>query len=361
MKALRRSSAVLVTLLLFSASPTPSRAHTEPYSWVDVRIAGPGWTGRVTAHVEDLAFGIGLATPDSLLQAAYVTRHAAALEQALAVRLHLEADGDRVRPRWTGVALVPERNGVAFDFRGSDDRPPSDLRLRGPLFTHDPTHATYFNVYVDGAIRRQDLLDSGRTESRFTTGFQQRHLDVVRRFVAEGIHHIFIGPDHILFIIGLLLLGGSLGRLLKIITAFTLAHSVTLALAALGLVRPPARLVEPAIALSIIYVGAANLMSNDRRQDRRALLAGCFGLVHGFGFANVLRELGLPREALVWSLFSFNVGVEIGQACIVLAVAPLLALLRARRPALALRTVHLVSLAVVASGAYWFVQRAFLS
>ena len=118
----------------------------------------------------------------------------------------------------------------------------------------------------------------------------------------------------------------------------------------------PSRLIEPAIALSIVVVGIENLLSGGRR-DLRASLAFAFGFVHGFGFAGVLREFGLPPAALGWSLFSFNLGVELGQACIVLAVTPLLALARARRPALAGRIVTVGSAGVIAAGAYWLVQR----
>jgi hypothetical protein len=127
-------------------------------------------------------------------------------------------------------------------------------------------------------------------------------------------------------------------------------------------VTPPARLVESVIALSIVWVGADNLLAGNRsRRDRRAVIAAAFGLVHGFGFASVLRDLGLPREALAWSLVAFNVGVEVGQACIVLAVAPGLGLLHARRPLWATRAVTCGSVVVIAAGSYWFVQRTFLA
>ena len=116
---------------------------------------------------------------------------------------------------------------------------------------------------------------------------------------------------------------------MRIVTAFTIGHSITLSLAALDIVTPPASIIEPAIALSIVFVGADNLVRGDGR-DLRAWVALVFGLVHGFGFANVLREFGLPREALGWSLFSFNVGVEIGQLMVVLLVASLLAAIRRR-------------------------------
>ena len=142
----------------------------------------------------------------------------------------------------------------------------------------------------------------------------------MKKFIPAGIHHILIGPDHLLFLVGLLLLGGSVRQLLIVVTSFTVAHSITLSLAALNIVTPPARLIEPAIALSIVYVGADNMLAKGGR-DVRGWIAFTFGFIHGFGFANVLREMDLPARALGWSLFSFNVGVEIGQLLVVVLVA----------------------------------------
>ena len=161
----------------------------------------------------------------------------------------------------------------------------------------------------------------------------------------------------ILFVIGLMLLGGSLPRLLKIVTSFTIAHTITLVLASLGIVNPPPRLVEPTIALSIIYIGIETLWALKRQRDARARIAFGFGLVHGFGFAGVLREFGLPSSALGWALGSFNIGVEVGQACFVLAVAPLLAWVQKRDPHMARRIVTVMSVVIIAAGTYWFIER----
>jgi hydrogenase/urease accessory protein HupE len=189
-----------------------------------------------------------------------------------------------------------------------------------------------------------------------STGTSQGRLAVIGTFLASGIQHIFTGLDHVLFVIALLLLGGGIGRLLKVVTAFTLAHSITLALATLRIVDPPAHLIEPMIALSIVLVGFDNLRAKPGR-DHRATLAFLFGLVHGFGFASVLREFGLPPSAVGWSLFSFNLGVEVGQAVIVASVLPLLTLLRDRSPRLATGVVRYGSFAVVLAGAFWVGER----
>jgi hypothetical protein len=145
-------------------------------------------------------------------------------------------------------------------------------------------------------------------------------------FFRLGIEHIVTGFDHILFLFALMLRGGRIGSLLGIVTAFTVAHSITLGLAVLGIVRPPAWLIEPLIAASIAYVACENIFLQ-RAPSRRWLVSLLFGLVHGFGFAGALLELELPREGLFRSLLFFNLGVEAGQAMIIALLFPALALL----------------------------------
>jgi hypothetical protein len=186
---------------------------------------------------------------------------------------------------------------------------------------------------------------------------------VLATFVPAGTHHILIGPDHLLFLVALLLLGGTPRQLVGIVTAFTLGHSVTLSLAALDVVSPPGWVVEPLIALSIVLVAVDNLLVGRSgaapARDFRPWGAGLFGLVHGFGFAAVLREFGLPASALGWSLFGFNLGVEIGQLLVVAVVATALGALRRRSAPLAARVATIGSVVVAAAGAWWFVQRVF--
>jgi len=178
-------------------------------------------------------------------------------------------------------------------------------------------------------------------------------------FLEVGFRHI-VNPgatDHLLFLLGLLLRAGGWFSLLKIITAFTLAHSVTLALAVLNVVVLPDRLVEAVIALSIAFVAAENLFLNPV-VSRRWLVSFCFGLVHGFGFSSALRELGLPRQGLVLSLLGFNLGVEAGQALVVALALPALVMLR--RTGWEPRMVTSSSLAILVIGLVLFVERVFL-
>src|SRR5690606_18376636 len=139
---------------------------------------------------------------------------------------------------------------------------------------------------------QQWLFDASSPPRTFYTGTIGGVGAVFGTFVPSGAHHVLIGPDHVLFLIGLILLGGSLRRLVLIVTAFTVGHSVTLALAALSILSPPAWIIEPLIALSIVIVGLDNLLrgrGSDEGRDLRSLFALLFGLVHGFGFAFVLR------------------------------------------------------------------------
>jgi hypothetical protein len=175
-------------------------------------------------------------------------------------------------------------------------------------------------------------------------------------FFPLGIEHILSGYDHLLFLLALILRGGNLVQLLKTITGFTVAHSVTLALAALDVVTLPAVFVEAVIALSIAYVAAENLFPR-YAISRRWAVSFVFGLVHGFGFSSVLREIGLPKENLLVSLLNFNLGVEVGQAVVVLMIVPVL--IRLRRTRWEPKAVTAVSALILAFGLVLFAERIF--
>lgn len=176
-------------------------------------------------------------------------------------------------------------------------------------------------------------------------------------WVALGVKHIFEGIDHLAFLLALLLVGGTLRRVLVMVTAFTVAHSLTLGATALGFIvldAGLARWVEALIALSIIHVAVENLVLRQHRH--RALLTFLFGLVHGFGFASVLASYGLG-DAVVSGLLGFNLGVELGQAVVVAVLLPLVWGAQ-RRPAFHLQAVRALSVLLLAAGGYWLMQRA---
>ena len=380
-----RDAAVLVCWL---ALASPADAHPAPFSYVDVRFDGTSLQVAIIAHVLDVAHELGIADPAELLDAERLRSRRDAVVSLLAAKGGVLLD-DLPLPAapWSEPELLPERDALRVQARVDlpGGRLPARVAISGPMFPYDPIHLTYVNVYEHGSLVKQGILSAARPDLEHFTGTRQGRLAVVRRFAAAGVHHILIGPDHLLFLVGLLLMGGSVRRLVLVVSAFTLAHSVTLSLAVLGLVSPPGWVVEPAIALSIVYVGADNLIvqraegpanadkrlqsdrgeklagSQNTPRDVRAWIALGFGLIHGFGFAGVLREMELPAGALGWSLLSFNLGVEAGQVLVVAAVAGLLGAVRRRSEAAGRRIATVGSVAVVAAGAFWFVERTFLA
>lgn len=342
-------------------APGSAHAHPAPFSYLDLHLQPAGFDGTLVVHVIDIAYELKLPKAEPLLAPGVA---ASSREQILAIlreRLHVLGDGREARVSLEGIEPLPDRQALRLRLGFDAPAAPGVVTVRSKLFPYDPNHQTFLNVYERDTLTHQAIFDRDHLEFEYFPGTRQGTLAVLRRFIPAGIHHIMIGPDHILFLIGLLLLGGGPWQLLKIVTAFTLGHSLTLSLAALGVLSPPARIIEPAIALSIIYVGTDNLLVSKEGRDVRAWIALFFGFIHGFGFAYVLREFGLPRQALGWSLFSFNFGVEIGQLAIVALVASLLAMVHRHSAALSRRVVVAGSVAVIGAGTYWFVQRVFFA
>ena len=242
------------------------------------------------------------------------------------------------------------------------------------LFDVDPTHRGLVQWIAPGNTDTQAQALVFGNES----GEQQLALqspgpwETLRQYIIDGVWHIWIGYDHILFLLALLLpsvllrrqgqwapaprVGGAAKEVLKVVTAFTLAHSITLSLAVLGVISLPSRIVESAIAASVIFAALSNLRG--AVELKRWIMAFVFGLIHGFGFASVLVDLGLPTNALVLALVGFNVGVELGQLAIVALFLPLAFWLRGT----AFYRVGVLkggSLIVALLATWWLVQRAF--
>jgi hydrogenase/urease accessory protein HupE len=360
-----RRFARLLCILVFSGVAPAAHAHPAPFSYLDLRLETGGTTGSLVIHDFDAAHELGIDDPQSLLAPSLARERSAELTRILDDRLRIVADARPATLQWQTIEVLAEQQSLRFEFSLANARDPGRIEIDALLFPYDATHQTFINVYERGRLERQAILSAGDHELDHYSGSAQGRFAVVRVFVAAGVEHILIGPDHLLFLLGLLLLGGSLWRLTTIVTAFTLGHSVTLSLAVLDVVRVPPALVEPAIALSIVVVGVDNLLVRKRRArepraasfDLRPGLAAAFGLIHGFGFATVLREIGLPAAALGWSLAAFNIGVELGQLAAVAAAVAVLAAVRRYDVVWAKRCELLGSVGVIAAGLYWFVQR----
>lgn len=351
--------AVLAIAMLCSYAVGVADAHPTPFSYLDVRVDNAQAQVDLVAHIIDIAHDLNIDPPERLFEPATLAARGPDVIRLLSARVALRADGARLEiGHWSQPVAVPDRQSLRIVGQALLTRIPGALMIDAGMFPYDPLHQTFVNVYEGDALALQAILDGSKTRVEFFSGSRQGVTAVIRRFVPSGIRHILIGPDHLLFLVGLLLLGGSLRQLALVVSAFTLAHSITLSLAALNVLNPPARIVEPAIALSIVYVGADNLMVRGGR-DMRAWIAFGFGFIHGFGFANVLREMDLPRLALGWSLFSFNLGVEIGQMLVVVVAASLLAAVRSRSELAGRHLVRYGSIGVIVAGVFWFIQRVF--
>jgi hypothetical protein len=362
------------TLATFAACAVASvaGAHPAPFSYLDLHLDADGTSGVLVIHDFDAAFELGIEDPQSLLAPELAVARAPELERILERRLRISADAEPLTPQWQSLEVLQDRQSLRFGFTLAGAGAPGRIGIDTVLFPYDPSHQTFINVYENGRLESQAILDVGRQQFEHYPGTAQGRAAVVRAFIVSGFEHILIGPDHLLFLLGLLLLGGSLWRLATIVTAFTVGHSVTLSLAALDVVRLSPALVEPAIALSIVVVGVDNLLVRQRQaaspsrpaarerpaaRDLRPFMAVAFGLIHGFGFAAVLREVGLPPGALAWSLAAFNVGVELGQLAVVAVAVPLLAGIRRYDVVLADSGAVVASVAVIGAGLYWFAQR----
>jgi len=368
----------LLVLVLALGAASSSLAHPAPFSYLDFQL-DDGIRGTVVIHDFDAAHELGIGQPESLRDPSVVQSNEAALVRLVESRLKILVDGNAMTPKWGRIEVMPEQQSLRLSFTAIQPvRGVLDIDLL--LFPYDAKHQSFINIYEHGNLKQQVILDSKRRTLTFYRGGLQGRWAVVNTFVQAGIHHILIGFDHILFLIGLLLLGGSWWRLTGIVTAFTLGHSITLSLAVLDIVRIAPSIVEPVIALSIVVVGVDNLLVNRQRKraalrevsnaqssrDLRPWLAVCFGLIHGFGFASVLMEFGLPSEALGWSLAAFNVGVEVGQLIVVLMalllgsiVVKVIAVVRPQtdRTVIAERFLTIGSAVAIAAGVYWFMQR----
>jgi hydrogenase/urease accessory protein HupE len=262
-------------------------------------------------------------------------------------------------------ALLTEQDGV--EIRARYVCPPSDGQLTVTLallddLSHGHRHAarvTAGAVTSDHILfRKQATFAIDRAPANPASLDSAREPSAVERggaFVRMGIEHILTGYDHLLFLFALVLGGGTLRSLALAVTAFTVAHSVTLALAVLGFLAPPAQWIEPAVALSVAYVGVENFF---RRAPARHWITFSFGLVHGFGFAGALREIAIPRGQVPWALSSFNVGVEVGQLAWMLVAGIVVTQLR-RWEWFGRRAVAVMSAGIVVIGLVWFVGRLY--
>jgi len=365
----RLSGFVLVLLVLL---PALAHAHEPSDSHLTLRVESARIDGRWDVALRDLDYALGLdADADGRITWGELRARAREIDAYALASLELAADGARCETRAQGLLADRHSDGAyaVLRFEAVCPSAPSELGIRYALFAAlDPQHRGLLRLEGVGETTSA-VLGGELAEARFTLGAPDRSGTFVR-YARQGVWHIGIGADHILFLLSLLLpavlfrkdgrwtaapaLRPAALEVARVVTAFTAAHSITLSLAVLGLVSLPSRPVESAIAASVVLAAANNLWP--LVDGRRWAVAFGFGLVHGLGFASVLADLGLPARALATALLGFNLGVEAGQLAIVIVFLPLAFALRDtlvyRRVALPLG-----SLAIAAVALVWLVER----
>ena len=340
-------------LLLLSLLAAPALAHAADVPVLDLEVRQRHGDLKLTVPTKRVAFADD--DHDGRLSAPEVAAHRAALAAWVDGTLRLTAEQAVAPAAVRGAGTPPgETRGrslllLGYDWPGATPLRTVELRWLG--FAPDtPDARCVAMVLIDGGFQDAALtpgapaFEAGQPTPWYATG---------GRMITSGVEHILLGFDHVLFLISLLMLGGGLWYVVQVVTAFTVAHSITLSLAVLGYVRPPGSWIEPLIALTIVYVAAENFWRKDTRG--RWVVTFLFGLVHGFGFAGALAESGLPPGNLAAVLAGFNLGVELGQLAVVLAASALLYAIRGWQHERRLRLA--VSAGVVGMGLYWLLVR----
>lgn len=359
----------------------PAHAHKPSDSYLTLNVADSGVSGRWDIALRDLDVAIGLdADGDGAITWGEVRQRHADIAAYATARLAVVADGVPCALA-VGAQLIDEHTDGAYSvlpLKLACAGAPRTLVLNYTLFADlDPQHRGLLNLQAQGVAKTAILGPQAPSQS-FVLAEASAWTQLVD-YLRDGLWHIWIGFDHILFLLSLLLpavgiwpllhaprrhgawqpvdrFGQAFWDVLRIVTAFTVAHSITLTLATLGVLALPSRLVESAIAASVVLAALNNVWPVFH--GRRWIVAFLFGLVHGFGFASVLADLGLPQGTLVLALLGFNLGVEAGQLAIVAVFLPL---------AFGLRRTWLYRRGVLVGGSYviaamaaaWLVERVF--
>ncbi|MGE0643597.1 MAG: HupE/UreJ family protein [Nitrospira sp.] len=362
---------LVITWLLFSL---PAWAHKPSDSYLSLSVQNDHVEGQWDIALRDLDSAIGLDRDgDGQLTWGEVRNQHDQIKSYALSRLALSADSQACTTQLLEQLIDHHTDGAysvlrfRSDCHGPIGQLAVDYRL---LFDVDAQHKGLLRLTQRGHTSTAIFSRESSTQN-FSIAEQSRWTESMQ-FIHEGIWHIWLGFDHVLFLLALLLpavlirvddrwqaakeFSEVCWNIITIVTAFTLAHSLTLSLATLDVIRLPSRLVESAIAGSVVLAGIGNLYPI--MLDRRWMVAFGFGLIHGFGFASVLTDLGLPQDSLLLSLVSFNIGVEIGQLVIVALFLPMAYLIRRSwsYPKLILTG---GSLTVIAIALIWFTERAF--
>ncbi len=365
---------IVIAWLLLSLPACPAWAHKPSDSYLSLSVQNNHIEGQWDIALRDLADAIRLDSDGNgqLTWGEVRNKHDEIRAYALS-RLALSADQQACTTQLLEQLIDHHTDGAysVLRFRSDCDVPIERLAVDYQLlFDIDAQHKGLLRL-TQGGQTSTAIFSRELTTQEFSITKRSRWTESMQ-FIHEGTWHIWLGFDHVLFLLVLLLpsvlirvegrwqaagdFASVCRNVVSIVTAFTMAHSLTLSLATLDIIQLPSRLVESTIAASVVLAGLGNLYPT--MMSRRWMIAFGFGLIHGFGFAAVLTDLGLPHDSLLLSLVSFNIGVEIGQLAIVAAFLPLAYFIRHSwsYPRLILTG---GSLAVIAIAFAWFTERAF--
>ncbi|MET0962923.1 MAG: HupE/UreJ family protein [Noviherbaspirillum sp.] len=351
-----------------------AHAHKPSDSYLTLIVEDNRVAGQWDIALRDLDFAIGLDTnADGAITWGELRSRRKEIDAYALSRLQISGAGQACALRATAHLVDDHTDGAYAVLRFAADCPvvAGNMQVGYQLFFDiDPQHKGLLRLQYQGASIT-GIFGPENASQQFALEKPSR-LRQFLDYLREGVWHIWIGYDHILFLLALLLPAVVVRRarrwrpvtafrpafwsVLKIVTAFTGAHSITLTLATLGVISLPSRWVESTIAASVVIAALNNLFP--LFPERRWMMAFLFGLIHGFGFASVLTDLGLPQDALVLALVGFNVGVEIGQLAIVAAFLPLIYLLRGTWVYSRLMLTGGSALIAILA-AIWFAERAF--
>jgi hydrogenase/urease accessory protein HupE len=359
----------VILAALFSLVPLrDAAAHDPGLSSLTIRLSTSSLQATLTLAVKDASQLAELdQNQDGTVTQVEFGRSRRQLDTAVARQVVIAADGKVAKDKSIRSRLDENNNvEVRLDFGPVVF---STLEIQSNLIASLPLgHRQYLQVQnLAGETAFERLLSASAhrvTVQMPHTSASMAPFETVRsfaNFLSLGVKHILTGYDHLLFLLGLLIVARGLVSALTIITSFTIAHSITLTVATLHLVQIPSRIVEPLIAASIVFVGVENLLRGDIPNARRIVPFG-FGLIHGFGFASALQEAGIGAGTggIVLPLFSFNLGVELGQIMVTAVALPIIWKLR-ENPMFVARWAPACSAAVVALGSFCFVERVWTS
>ena len=361
---------------------SPVYVHNLGQSYTYLKIYDDKITGRFEIILDDLNRALSKGTTEPLITEDSLSEHLDQIHDYVSNHVRFSIDGKQISPQFTGVdTLHAKALFVLLDFKLLENHTTPDFSDidYSIIFDLDPTHTGM--VLIEQYWRGNIFNNERRPSLVFSSSNQNQRLDLSNYtmfsgftgIVKLGVKHIWLGIDHVLFLIALILPAAMIRRehywepvtefksallyVVKIVTLFTIAHTMTLSLAAFKVVDLPARLVESVIAISIAAAALDILFPVFKKKI--AWVVFIFGLFHGFGFASVLAHLGVLGEHMALSLFGFNLGVEIGQIAVILVIFPVLYMIRnyAFFPKIILR---FGAVALIMLSAVWFVERAFL-